>query len=634
MSIVFALFAAVVVNGDFENGAGSDIPGWNLSKTAQKMWRIEPGAGLNGNRGLVWENSDPKLYAYPKQEVKLEFGKRYRIQAQITTKVVKEGAGSHGAGVFLEWYDSEGKCLGSCYPPRVRGTTDWANVENVMKVPLPENAARCYVGAFVHRGCTGYAAFDEITVTEYKVKPLGGLFSSVYRDVAVDGRVKFFAPFFVPTNSFNASNWNVSFKYRAADGSQKTLPAGSITPSFVSCEIDVAELAMGRQNIVCSAASADGKIKDEASLSFERAFELPKRKVYVDVKRRVIVDGKPFFPLGLFSSVLRPPVVDAYSKGPFNCILPYHSPTEKQMDNCHAHGIKVIYALNKTYAGWRAAPKGVKTEADEIKWIEGRMKYAKSHPAMLAWYLADELAVSYVPRLAKRTAWLASVDPDHPTFACYNRIDQIREYLPSVDVFSTDIYPVPHKPLRECADMTAVTCNNLFGSRSMWQTPQIFSWGNTRTTLAKNSRFPTRNEMRSMCWQMIAGGANGIIGYCLHQIMDRYTGESIKSYWHDACAVFEDLKKFSPVFLSGGEEPKVLEAPRSLAVRTFREGSDIWVLVCNLEDAVTKAAFSVDVSATGAEVVYGGGVSYSGKGEFKTDILPYDVCLINLKEDR
>ena len=634
MNVLFALFAAIVVNGDFENGAGADMPGWNLGKSSQKVWRIEPGAGLNGNRGLVWENSDPELYVYPKQEVKLEPGKRYRIQAQISTRIVKNPAGSKGAGVFIEWYDGDGKYLGSCYPPRVRGTTDWASVDSVMNAPLPGNAARCYVGAFVRKGSTGYAAFDEISVTEYKVKPLGGLFSSVYRDVAVDGKVKFFAPFFVSTNSFKASDWSVAFRYTAADGSRKTVPSGSVTPSFVSFEIDVAELAMGRQNIVCSAASADGKIKDEASLSFERAFELPKRKVYVDAKRRVIVDGKPFFPLGLFSSVLRPPVVDAYSKGPFNCILPYHSPTEKQMDNCHAHGIKVIYALNKTYAGWRAAPKGVKTEADEIKWIEGRMKYAKGHPAMLAWYLADELAVSYVPRLAKRTAWLASVDPDHPTFACYNRIDQLREYLPSVDVFSTDIYPVPHKPLRECADKSVVTYNSLFGSRSMWQTPQVFSWGAARSTGDGGGRFPTRLELRSMCWQMVAGGANGILGYCLHHIMDRNTGEPIKNYWDDACAVFEDLKKFSPVFLSGGEEPKVLEVPRSLAVRTFREGCNIWVLVCNLENAVTKAAFTVDVSAADAEVVYGGGVSYSGKGEFKTDISPYDVCVINLKEDR
>ena len=632
MNMLLALFAAIVVNGDFESGQGSDMPGWELHEKGRKIWRIEPGAGLNGNRGLVWENSDSKLYAFPKQEVKLEVGKRYRIQAQITTKVVKHEPGSHGAGVFLEWYDSEGKSLGSCYPPRVRGTNDWANVENVMKVPLPENAAKCYIGAFVHRGCIGYAAFDEISVTEYKLKPLGGLFSSSYRNVASGGRVKFFSPFFVSTNSFKASDWKVDFTYTAADGAKKTVPAEKVTSSFVSLSLDVSDIKEGTHTVSCSAVSLDGKVQDVAELEFSRVAQLPERKVFIDAKRRVIVDGKPFFPLGLFSSVLRPPVVSAYSKGPFNCILPYHSPSQKQMDNCHAHGIKVIYAINKTYAGWRAAPKGVKTEADEIKWIEGRMAYAKDHPAMLAWYLADELAVSYVPRLAKRTAWLASVDPDHPTFACYNRIDQMREYLPSVDVFGTDIYPVPYDPIRECADQTVITDEGLFGSRSLWQVPQIFSWGETRTTLAAKGRFPTREEMRTMCWQMVASGANGIMGYCLHQIMDRFTGESIENRWHDVCAVFEDLKRFSPVFLSGGEAPAILDRPRSLAVRTFRERKDVWVLVCNLEEVVTKATFRVDVGGGNADVLYGGGVSYAGNGCFKVEMPTHDVCLIHIKE--
>ena len=636
MNFLFALFAAIVVNGDFESGKGTDVPGWPLSKDGKKAWSVRPGAGLNGNRGLVWENSDRELYTFPKQEVKLEAGKRYKIEAHITTRVVKNGPGAHGAGVCLEWYDKDGKYIGCCYPPRVRGTNDWAKVENVTKEPIPENAVKFTVAAFVHRGCTGYAAFDDISVTEYETKPLGGLFSSAYRDVAAEGEVKFFAPLFTPEKSFRASGWKVDFTYTAADGERKTVPAKSVTSSFASIDLDCSRLAKGRQNVVCTIASADGKTRDEASLEFVRAERLPARKVYIDSRRRTIVDGKPFFPLGLFSSVLRPPVVRAYADGPFNCILPYHSPSEKQMDLCHAKGIKVIYAVNKTYAGWRAAPKGVKTEADEIAWIEGRMAYAKKHPAMLAWYLADELSVTYVPRLAKRRAWLAKNDPDHPTFACYNRVDQIREYLPSVDVFGTDIYPVPFNPLRECADQTLATDDGAFGSRPLWQVPQIFSWGQTHTTMAKGGRVPTRDEMRSMCWQMVAAGANGIVGYCLHQIMDRNTGEPIKNRWHDTCAVFADLKKFSHVFLAGGDAPKTRNVPKSLAVRMFREGGDVWALVCNLENAPAGTEFEAEGIASEAkdEIVYGDGVGYIGNGKFKVAVAPFDVCLVHIKEGK
>ena len=110
----------------------------------------------------------------------------------------------------------------------MRGTNDWAKVENVTKEPIPENAVKFTVAAFVHRGCTGYAAFDDISVTEYETKPLGGLFSSAYRDVAAEGEVKFFAPLFTPEKSFRASGWKVDFTYTAADGARKTVPANSI----------------------------------------------------------------------------------------------------------------------------------------------------------------------------------------------------------------------------------------------------------------------------------------------------------------------------------------------------------------------------------------------------------------------
>lgn len=255
---------------------------------------------------------------------------------------------------------------------------------------------------------------------------------------------------------------------------------------------------------------------------------------------------------------------------------------------------------------------------------------------MLAWYLADELSVTYVPRLAKRRQWLAEVDPDHPTFACYCRYDQLREYLPSVDVFSTDVYPVPHNPLRRCADITRITDEGLFGSRCLWQVPQTFTWKETRTTLAANGRFPTRDEMRSMCWQMIAAGSNGLLGYCLHQCIDRFTGEPVENRWADVCAVFSDIRRFTYVFLAGGDAPATTGVPGSLAVRTFREGRDVWVLACNLENAATEAGFKVDGVGSGVKVavVYGAGLAYAGDGMLKASMTPYDVCLIHLKEEK
>ena len=627
MMILATVLAALVVNGDFEHGSGSEVDGWSLTKTGRQLWRVEPGAGVNGNRGLVWESATTNRYSFPVQEIRFTPGKRYRFEAQIKTELAglkKE------AGLFLAWYDASGKFGGDFYTARVRGTNDWAKAESVTKIPIPQEAVRLTVAPFVHRESTGRAMFDDISVTEYEQKPLGAFASSAYRNLAAEGTVKFFAPLFVETNGFANAGWKATFEYSAADGTRKTAPADFLSPEFVALSVRVEDLAMGEQEVFCSVATADGKTKDSATLKFTRVAELPPRRVYVDSRRRLVVDGKPFFPLGMYSSVLRPPVVREYAKGPFNCILPYNHPSKQQLDLCDKYGLKVVFAVNKIYVGWRSVPKGIKTEADELRWISERLAYAKGHPAMLGWYLADELSVTYVPRLAKRTAWLAENDPDHPTFACFCRHDQIREYLPSADVIGTDVYPIPGRPLRQAFDITRITDESLFGARPLWQVPQAFTWGDTNDRRYKNPYFPTKDEMRAMCWQMIASGANGLIAYALHRCMDRVTGDPIENRWADVCTVYSEIVPFIPVLLSGGIAPNVRNVPPSLAVRTFREGADVWVLVCNLEKEKAATSFAVDDVRGSAEAVYGAGVS-GENGDFNVSMEAFKVCLVHLK---
>ena len=53
--ILAAMVALPLVNCDFESGTGSDITGWKLNEAGRRIWRVERGAGVNGNGGLVWE---------------------------------------------------------------------------------------------------------------------------------------------------------------------------------------------------------------------------------------------------------------------------------------------------------------------------------------------------------------------------------------------------------------------------------------------------------------------------------------------------------------------------------------------------------------------------------------------------
>lgn len=528
-------YAALVVNGDFENGEGTDLAGWRLKGRGEveSPWRIERGAGVNGNRGLVWESADTNDYVFPLQTIRLDPGRRYRVEADIRTSLTGElGRVSHGAGAFMHWKDASGKLLGQCYTARVNGTTDWKHVANVTKAAVDDEAVTAEVGVFVHRGRQGRVAFDNVIVRPYEKDPM---------------------------------------------------------------------------DEVCA-----------------KRFRYP--------SSRLTVDGKPFFPLGLYASVLRPPVVRRFAEGPFNCILPYNRPSKSQLDHCADLRIKVIYPINKEYAGWRSAPREIRTEADEIPFLNRMLAPVKDHPALLAWYVYDELSVAYAPRLRARRDWLEAFDPNHPVYGVMNAPLQMGEYVGTADAYGTDPYPVPSHPLRKVYDDTRVVRKALGPRRPLWQVPQAFSWAGCGR---KNGRFPTATELRSMVWQAVAGGADGLIGYAFHNIVDRQTGEPLGdgTNWRIVCEAFAEVRRFVPVLLSDGVPPEVQGIPDSLGVRTFRNGSDVWVLVCNLEPRATKAELRIPGVSGSACPLLGDGVTGSAES-LAVSLGSYGLSLVNIKEKR
>jgi len=108
-------------------------------------------------------------------------------------------------------------------------------------------------------------------------------------------------------------------------------------------------------------------------------------------------------------------LLDLYGKSPFNCLMPYGSPDRQQMDLAQQHGLKVIYSVKDWYAGLDSCPKSIQLEADEEPQVRARVREFRDHPALLAWYLNDELPQQYLPRLEAHYRWVAEEDVDHPT---------------------------------------------------------------------------------------------------------------------------------------------------------------------------------------------------------------------------
>ncbi len=560
--------AELLTNGSFEEVERGKTAGWS----APAHYRFEDRVGMNGTRGVAFENvGDREFYAYPSQAVPFEAGKRYEFSIWMKAERLTKNA-----GLCIEWFDADGKWLSGSYAGAgTAGTHDWMKVEATTP-PIPAEAKSVRIAFLVQKGGLGKAWFDDISVRPLERPVFGGLYSSAYRNLASAGKVRFHAA----VNLKSHLGARVTFAYLDAGGTERRVRPKQLTDAAAILEIDAAYLAKGTHPVSCEIVSSDGARIGGGTVDFTRVNELPKRRVWFDAKRRAIVDGKPFFPLGIYISEVtdRNDQFLNFLSGPFNCIMPYVAPDRASLDRCRASGIEVIYPIHTSWSWVKKEyrPKGVVTDEDAHAYAERVVGEFKDHPAVLAWYCNDEIPLARIAQLTERQRRLERADPGHPTWTVLYQYGDVRGYYSSFDVIGTDPYPVPHSSIGNVAMWTRTTNEEVMGLKPMWQVPQAFAWEDYGQ---KGRRFPTREEMVNMTWQCVANGANGIV-YFAYRLLYR-NGRFMVDRWADICAAAASVKPYMPVFLSDEEPPRVTGATEELSVRAWRYQGDVYLAAVN-----------------------------------------------------
>ena len=558
--------AELLTNGSFEDVKGGKTVGWTLPE----HYVFADGIGMNGTRGIVFENRDDKtFYKYPSAQIAFEKGKRYEYSVWAKTDGL-----TGRAQLCMEWYDANGKWLSGSYQGGFGGTKDWTQLKGVTP-PIPSEAAKVRVSFLVSKGGIGKVWFDDISVKPMERPVFGGLYSSAYRNLSADGKVRFRAA----VNLKDHPGAKVVFSYKDAGGDRRSVKPTRLTEDAAIFEIEAAHLAKGVQQITCELIDRNGQKMGGGSLDFTRVDSLPKRRTWFDAKRRTIVDGKPFFPLGIYMVGVNESQFAEFLTGPFNCIMPYVEPSVERLDFCRTKGIEVIYPLNSIWPWNKHRPKGVDSDVDAQAYVERVVNDKKDHPAVMAWYCNDEISLEKFPQLLARQQLLERIDPSHPTWTVLYQYGEVRGYYPTFDVVGTDPYPIPGSPIGNVAMWTRTTDDEVMGLKPMWQVPQAFAWADCRGPDRKNDRFPTREEMLNMTWQCVANGANGIVYWCYRLLYQK--GKFMVDRWADICAAAASVKPYIPVILSGDEPPKVTGATEDLSVRAWRYQGDVYLAVVN-----------------------------------------------------
>jgi hypothetical protein len=273
------------------------------------------------------------------------------------------------------------------------------------------------------------------------------------------------------------------------------------------------------------------------------------------------VDGKPFFPIGLYAvwkkafndNSFDKAFADLQAAG-FNLAHTYNSGRGPDFTEfyaaAHRHGIR-LYVSPHTGANAR----DVEGVLYDVVREEGR-------PALLAWYLADDTA-GYVSAEELRTISEAvhDVDPAHLTVQADGvggpPVSRYRDYVNSTDGFLPELYPIRDSGERGVpqiiADMKTVAGDlQQAGTRqrTIWPIIQYFQgWG--------WPRYPTRDELWAMSYLAIIHGANGITWYTYGGAGDNHGVTDNPEVWGNICALAGEVAKLQEALV----EPTSAQPP-------------------------------------------------------------------------
>ena len=638
----------LVFSADFEAAVCSD---WHINTA---VWNFRDGIGRKGSRALVYErdtqNADVRSDS-PYVAIPIRSGERYRIVGYFRGRT----DGTRRPKIKFACYDKDGNCVrgadtvlyaNNAIDASAFGKEDvgWNRLEIITPF-VPREAVRGDLCVMFLGNFQETAVFDDIRITRVDGPPVLALYSSAYRDRESEGAVTFVAE----CNVRPDVEVKAELSFLGVSGETVCRAAIPNAEGEIRVTVDVEEMSKGTNDVVLVVSSPDGTSLASVTNRFVRS-EIGecRPRVWSDRFGRTIVDGKPFFPIGL-ESTIRPDgdTLEHYASGPFNCIRTLDVPTIDQLDKYHARGIMWIAGLQNYYYNVKRARGGArfKSEAEVREELRRIILTCKDHPATLAWLTNDEMPVGNVPQAEATYRFFRDLDPDHPVRCCIDQPQNIRCFMGSCDNVCTDPYPIGGwaKPgVRLAGEWTRTTRRQSFGIRSMWQVVQAFDWSwyrknETPEQRAKSgARMPTVEEMRSMSWQCIAEGSNGLLWYAYNCYLEfAKSKEERDRCWLAVCTVASEVRRHTDMMLSVEPAPKAVCSDKRILLRVWKYEGKIWLLACNVEDVPVTAEVSFD------GVKFSKGVSALGASPFVIadrtvviDLSPIGVSLIRLESKR
>lgn len=298
-----------------------------------------------------------------------------------------------------------------------------------------------------------------------------------------------------------------------------------------------------------------------------------RKPTYLTDTGTILVDGEPFFPIGLYhvSASHYPMLADAG----FNCVQGVGPQDLEQfgatLDACAENGLMMdvpLYANGQVAANLEDSLAGIEAYRD--------------HPAVMCWKIIDEpdIRPEITDEVPDVYIALKQADPDHPIELTLCQPPGFDYWADFCDIMQVDPYPIPRQPLTMVSDWLDTAMAGLEPWQNLTAVLQS-GW------IPNPMNQPTPEQARSMVYLSLIHGAKGIFWYSF-----RDPGWELENtpLWAAFPAINAELKELSMPIMVGEADDRVSVSSAGDVVhwRAWEYDGRTWLLMTNpLEEPIT-----------------------------------------------
>lgn len=343
---------------------------------------------------------------------------------------------------------------------------------------------------------------------------------------------------------------------------------------------------------------------DESVLYVRDVENIPGR-IVVEPDGRMIRDGKPFLPVGVYAGYNRPSDTNKLQRirdAGFNCVEQVwsHAVYTGKKNTAKETLLASVREMAKYDLGFLCAikyqipqSKGKIESVDGVEGLDNVTRYIidaiKREPNLIGYYVADENPIDQLPAIRHLRRLTSELDPWHPTMTLTCRDDHFLLFADSGDYLMFDSYPVGYFYTKDSPRQSMALSHKSIkmirdaGAPFVW-VPQIFNWNAEIKILPV--RYPTAKEVRSMVLLGAVYEARAYFFYAYHCIF--YQSENVDEQWANASQAARLISSLSPWLLSCESAPKAEVKQISgaeVAARAFvHEGKPLVIITADGPD--------------------------------------------------